>query len=130
MSNFDVDAAKAVAGKLSPIRSERTWVVVGEIHPTDNCPVSPIVDERTAIELAEKMGPEFIPMPLALIRSAPALLAKLRQAESALAGLLDAIHDSMTHESQHHHTEQINEARAALAAIREEKPAAEVEFKP
>ena len=32
----------------------------------------------------------------------------------ACRGLLDAIHDSMTHESQNHHREQIDAARAAV----------------
>ena len=42
-----------------------------------------------------------------LIAAAPDLLEACR-------GLLDAIHDSMTHESQNHHREQIDAARAAV----------------
>ena len=42
-----------------------------------------------------------------LIAAAPDLL-------SACRGLLDAIHDSMTHESQNHHREQIDAAFAAV----------------
>jgi hypothetical protein len=42
------------------------------------------------------------------VNSFPDLLAACR-------GLLDAIHDSMTHESQRFHAEQIDAARAAIA---------------